>query len=235
MSRTVASGKKDRLKSEDWAQPIERENLSDRAYFSIRRALMRGQLKPGERMLLRPMSAQFGISITPMREALLRLVFERAMVIDGRGTVTVPELTLDQLLEIRSIRVALEGQTAAIAAREATGEEILHLEAIQSRIADCHARQSFAEAVDLNTEFHLALCKAGRRPITYDLVEGLWVRCGPILSHLYDGGIPDDWVPHPHTRIIEALRRKDAEAARAGVRFDIEAGGKGLIDHVRRK
>ena len=52
--------------SGDWITPIERENLRDRAYTTIRNALMRGQLKPGERLRLRPLSERFGISLTPM-------------------------------------------------------------------------------------------------------------------------------------------------------------------------
>ena len=108
--------------SNDWAKPIERENLSDRAYTTIRNALMRGQLKPGERLRLRPLSERFGISLTPMREALLRLVFERAMTFDERGTVVVPSLTLAQLQEIRSIRMDLEGKAAASAAAHVTPE-----------------------------------------------------------------------------------------------------------------
>jgi DNA-binding GntR family transcriptional regulator len=220
------------IKTVDWVQPIVKENLSDRAYSVLRDALMRGQLKPGERMRLRPMSARFGISPTPMREALLRLVFERAMVLDARGTVTVPRLTIEQLLEIRSIRIDLEGKAAAAAARLATSEEIDDLEAIQNRIMACHQAGTFDEAIDLNTEFHLALCRLGNLPITYDLVEGLWVRCGPILSHLYDAGVPENWDPHPHTRIIVALRERDPDGARDAVQVDIEQGGKGLIDHV---
>ncbi len=219
--------------SKDWVKPLARENLSDRAYLALRDALMRGQLKPGERMRLRPMSARFGISPTPMREALLRLVVERAMVVDSRGTVTVPTLTLDELLEIRSIRVDLEGNTAAAAALRARPEEIAELEAIHAQITECHDAGTFEKAVDLNTEFHLALCRLGARPITYDLVEGLWVRCGPILSHLYDAGIPSNWHPHPHLRVIDALKARDPEAAREGIRIDIEAGGQGLLDHVR--
>lgn len=218
--------------SGDWITPIERENLGDRAYTTIRNALMRGQLKPGERLRLRPLSERFGISLTPMREALMRLVFERAMVFDERGTAVVPDLTLAQLQEIRSIRMDLEGKAAASAATHVTAEELQELRDIQTGIADCHARKSFADAVHLNTEFHLLLCRAGRLPITYDLVEKLWVRCGPILSHLYDAGVPADWVPHPHERIIEALETGDAAAAEAGIRFDIEMGGQGLLIHV---
>lgn len=234
MSRAMRQITENPENSTDWVQPIVKENLSDRAYSVLRDALMRGQLKPGQQMRLRPMSARFGISPTPMREALLRLVFERALVVDARGTVTVPHLTYDQLIEIRSIRVDLEGRTAAAAALTATESEIAHLDGIQDQIMDCHRTGAFDRAIDLNTEFHLALCRLGNLPITYDLVEGLWVRCGPILSHLYDAGVPDNWDPHPHARIITALRERDPDGAREAIQVDIEHGGKGLLDHVRR-
>ena len=71
-----------------------------------------------------------------------------------------------------------------------------------------------------------------KHPIVYDIVEGLWVRCGPILSHLYDAGLPD-WEPHPHLRVIAALRDGDGEAARDAIREDIERGGHGLLVHVK--
>ncbi len=182
----------------DWARPIIKENLSERAYSSLRAALMRGQLRPGERLRLRPMSVRFGISATPMREALLRLVSEKALALDARGTVAVPTLTLDQLLEIRTIRTDLEGRAAAAAAKLASDSEIEALAEAHRQMALCHKLKQFEKAIDLNTEFHLDLCRLGRLPVLYDLVEGLWVRCGPILSHLYDGGPPEDWDAHAH-------------------------------------
>ncbi|CAH1652940.1 DNA-binding GntR family transcriptional regulator [Chelatococcus asaccharovorans] len=216
----------------DWVQPIVKENLSERAYTDLRAALMRGRLRPGERLRLRPMSVRFGISATPMREALLRLVGEKALALDARNSVVVPTLTLEQLQEIRAIRTDLEGRAAAAAALVATADEIETLVAIHAQISECHASRSFVQAVDLNTEFHLTFCRMARLPILYDIVEGLWVRCGPILSHLYDEGLPD-WEPHPHLRLISALRERDPDKARAASREDIERGGQGLLVHVR--
>lgn len=232
MSRSLQENSAKALEEADWVQPIVKENLSDRAYADLRQALMRGQLRPGALLRLRPMSARFGISATPMREALLRLVSEKALTLDARGTVMVPTLTLDQLLEIRAIRTDLEGRAAAAAARCASRDEIDGLEAIHSQISQCHLSRSFEKAVDLNTEFHLSLCRMGRLPIVYDIVESLWVRCGPILSHLYDAGLPD-WEPHPHLRVIAALKAGDGEGARDAIREDIERGGQGLLTHVK--
>lgn len=195
---------------------------------------MLGKLKPGEALRLRPVAARFGISPTPMREALLRLVFERGLTLDARGSVIVPTLTLEQLEEIRSIRVDLEGKAAAAAALRATSDEVDSLEVLHARIMTCHTRSAWEEAVELNTQFHLELSSLGNLPITQDIIELLWVRCGPILSHLYDAGVPDDWDPHPHLRIIDALRRRLPDAAREAIRVDIEQGGQGLLDHVRK-
>lgn len=216
----------------DWVQPIVKENLSERAYADLRAALMRGHLRPGERLRLRPMSKRFGISATPMREALLRLVSEKALTLDARNSVVVPRLTLAQLQEIRSIRMDLEARAAAAAALAAAEEEIDALAAIQTEISECQAAGNFQRAVDLNTEFHLTFCRMARLPVLCDIVEGLWVRCGPILSHLYDEGLPD-WEPHPHIRLIAALRARDPEEARDACREDIERGGRGLLVHVR--
>jgi DNA-binding GntR family transcriptional regulator len=221
----------DDTEKDDWARPISRESLSERAYGELRAALMRGRLKPGERLLLRPTSARFGISATPMREALLRLVSERALSLDARGTVIVPRLTRDQLLEIRTIRMDLEGRAAGRAAELASEADISALAAIHDEIAQCHRSDDFDRAIGLNTRFHLELCRLGRMPILLEIIEGLWVRCGPLLSHLYDAGLPD-WEPHPHLRVIAALQEGSADAAAEAIREDIEHGGRGLFDHV---
>lgn len=215
--------------SREWMRPIARENLSDKVYGELRAALMHGRLEPGEQLPLRPLAESFGISATPMREAMTRLVVEGALTLDARGTVTVPRLTRTQLLEIRSIRMDLEGRCAEKAALCATGDQIAALEAIHEAIAQAQASTDFRRAVDLNTEFHLELCRIADLPITHAVVETLWVRCGPILTYLYDAGIPDGWDPHPHRRVIDAMKRRDAAGCREAIRFYIEKGGKGIL------
>lgn len=207
---------------------VSRESLSDRAYQEIRTALMRSRLKPGERLLLRPLSAQLGLSATPVREALLRLVSEQALVLDERGTVTVPVLDKASLLEIRDLRVDLEGRAAARAAEIRTEDEVAALERIHADIVAACAEGRFQTAVELNERFHFALCAMGRLPIVYQFVASLWMRCGPILSHLYDNGVME-WDVHPHVRIVDGLRRQDSHAVRQAVMEDIVRGGRELL------
>lgn len=215
-----------------WASPITKENLGDRAFFALRAALMGGQLKPGEKLRLRPVSKRFGISATPMREAFLRLVSLDALALDARGTAMVPELSREQLVEIRNIRLDLEGRAAAAAASCATRAEIDALDEMHMQLSRAFEAGDHAQAIDLNTQFHLHLCHAGRMPILLEIVENLWVRCGPLLSHLYDSGNPFHDV-HPHLAVIEGLRARDPAVTQAALCHDIEHGGRGLLQHAR--
>ncbi len=213
--------------SSRWNGPISRENLSDHAYFAVKDALMQGRLKPGEKLLLRPMTREFGISATPIRDALLRLVSKDALTLDARGTAVVPHLTKDELTEIHAVRSLLEGHAAAMAALNASDAEIDGLEAIHTRLIRAQVACDFLDAVNLNTDFHLELCRIAHMPITMDFVENLWMRCGPILSHLYDEGLPFK-SRHPHAIVVEALRNSQPDAARKAIQEDIRKGGKVL-------
>lgn len=215
-----------------WVSPITKENLGDRAYHALREALMGGQLKPGEKLRLRPMSKRFGISATPMREAFLRLVSLDALTLDARGTAMVPELSRDELIEIRNIRLDLEGRAAAAAALRASDAQIDALEAMHADLSQAFEAGDHARAIDLNTQFHLSLCRAGGMPILLEIVENLWVRCGPLLSYLYDGGNPFRDV-HPHITVIEGLRARDPKITQRAICHDIEHGGQGLLRHAK--
>lgn len=216
----------------EWIKPIQRQNLSDLAYTNLREALMEGRMKPGEDLPLRPISRSFGISATPMREALLRLVAEHALEMDGRGRISVPHLTRATLLEVRKIRGFLEGNAAREAAMHADDEAVDALEQIHLDLIAVQDAGDFTAAIGLNTKFHLKLCEIAGLPVTHEVVSNLWVRCGPLLSHLYDGGVPANWDPHPHVRVVKAIRERDPEAAYEALNMDIEGGGAGLLAHV---
>jgi DNA-binding GntR family transcriptional regulator len=159
-------------------------------------------------------------------------VSERALSLDARGTVIEPRLTLDQFLEIRTIRMDLEGRASGRAAELASEAEISALAAIHDKIAQCHQSQDFVRAIGLNTRLHLELCRLGRMPVLLEIVESLCVRCGPLLSHLYDAGLPG-WEPHSDLRVIAALRNRSADVAADAIRQDIEHGGRGALPDGR--
>src|SRR6516162_5805367 len=115
---------------------------------------MRSRLKPGQKLVARQVADELGISVTPVRESLLRLVSENALSLDDRGTVVVPVLTLERCIEIRDLRMLIEGEGAAHAAKLATDADIDELLAIHGRYTQTENEDNFAMALAENENFH---------------------------------------------------------------------------------
>jgi DNA-binding GntR family transcriptional regulator len=206
-------------------KPVPKENLSAQLYNQLRSALMEGLFSPGERLTISGIAEEFGTSITPVREAIFRLVSERALEMRAATSVNVPPLDPEKLREIQRIRIELEGSAAARAAEIITDEEIASLEAIQ-RDFIAAARHDPRQASLLNRDFHFALLRISRLPILEGIVENMWVLMGPFLRLFHDR-TPKRALSeseHKHHDVLVALRSKNPDAARHAVQEDIRWG-----------
>ena len=90
---------------------------------------MTGCFKPGQKLLLRPLAAELGISVTPFREALLQLVSEQALSADSSRSLAVPAIGLERFREIRDLRIELEGRAVEAAVRNTAESDLAALSA----------------------------------------------------------------------------------------------------------
>ncbi len=93
-------------------QHVEHVSLSTQVLREIRSAIVLGDLAPGARLTFRDVAQRLNASVTPVREALLQLVAERVLSVGPGRTITVPLLTRAEFLELRAIRMSLEGMAA---------------------------------------------------------------------------------------------------------------------------
>ena len=162
------------------------------------------------------------------------MVSEHALNIDDRGTVVVPTLALERCVEIRDLRMVLEGEGAARAALTATAREIDELMLIHERYVETERNNDFAMALTENENFHFGLCHLAKSPVLFRMVENLWMQFGPILSYLYDGKErPFHGQKHGHVLVLDALRRRDPALARQAISQDILVGGKALLEKLQ--
>src|SRR5271154_278523 len=103
----------------------ERDTLRLRVYRSLARGLMAGMFKPGEAVTLRTLAKRLGTSAMPVREAVSRLIAERALVLLPNRSVIVPRMSRTRFAQLSRTRQMLEGTLAEIAAARAT-PELLH-------------------------------------------------------------------------------------------------------------
>jgi DNA-binding GntR family transcriptional regulator len=197
---------------------LELETLSDKAYFEVRKALMAGKFVPGDTLVIRSLAETYGISATPMRDALQRLVAEKSLEMLANRTIAVPHLTADTFIELRRIRTALEGLAAELALVHLGAKDTDRLDAL---IAD----------MDEDISGNDVRCNS---PLMLQLIENLWTRVGPFLNSLFESS---RYLPHAnehHRHIVAAVKRRDGSKVRRALIGDIEAAGDALMQEIRR-
>ena len=100
---------------------IEHQTLNDRAYGEIRKGLISSRFQPGQVLVIRNLAEAYGISTTPVREALQRLVAERLLFLLPNRSIAVPSLSVEKFTELARIRCALEGLGRGIGGCEHQG------------------------------------------------------------------------------------------------------------------
>lgn len=212
---------------EERQDDIECENKGGVIYAQLSQALIKGVLLPGARLKIRDLATRMGTSVTPVRDAILRLVQDGALIMLSPRDIRVCNLTLEEYLEIRSIRVELEGMAAARAATLATAEDLQRLRAQVTDNEQALRDGRLADAIALNQDFHFELCRVARMPLLIDILQRLWLRMGPLIAQNYDDG-GRHMIDH-HYPVLDAIQRGDAQSARVAMQTDILSGGQAIL------
>lgn len=214
--------------------PLKRQTLSSEVYAQLRELLITGQMIPGEQISLRTTASALGVSVMPVREAVHRLVAEQALELTPNRALRVPLMTESAFREITRIRVNLEGLATEQAARQLPATGLERIAALQDRFAAemASASPDGARLIAFNKDFHFAVYSAAGMPMLLQMIEALWLRIGPILNHHMRSGsrrVSEQVAVGHHARLVEALRRGDAPAAKEALRGDIESAADYIV------
>jgi DNA-binding GntR family transcriptional regulator len=209
-------------------EPAERVTLGQQVYAELRELLMAGELAPGDKLSLRAVAGRLGVSMMPVRQAVSRLVTDDALEVLPNRAVSVPVMTVAKFRELTRVRVAVEGFAAeegALARSDADLHALTVHEAAFRREAESRT-PDLARAVRANKDLHFAIYAAAGLPALVAIIEGLWLRIGPVLNldmkvsseRLAQGGAMDQ-----HARALAAIAARDGPAARAAIVADITA------------
>ncbi len=196
------------------------ESRQDYVYAELRRSVMMGRFQPGQKIKLRTLAEALGTSMTPVREAVRRLIAEGAFDSEPNRSVRMPVMTPQRVLELRDIRVLTEG----FAARRAAG---LIDQATIERLRELHleiqvARDNRDVALDIAKirEFHLTLYRASGMTSLVAIIESLFLQTGPAINLLFPHYARGRTGEH-RLRIIRALQAGDAGTVEREIQDDI--------------
>ncbi|MBO9435712.1 GntR family transcriptional regulator [Ruegeria sp. R13_0] len=200
----------------------------DRVYRTLRSRILHGEIAPGEALTLRGIGKEFGVSMTPAREAVRRLAAEGALFLSSSGRVSTPELTNDRIEELAALRALLEVELASRALPRAHIALIDRLQSINMNVAEMVTKRDAVGYIRTNLEFHRTLYLRAQAPAMLAMAETVWLQLGPTMRALY-GRLRRTEPPHYHKLIIAALKAGDEPGLRLAVRSDVTQGLRLLV------
>ena len=192
-------------------------------YRQLRTRVMYGDIAPGQSLTLRGVGKQYDVSMTPVREAVRRLVAEGALTMSQSGRVSTPELSNERIEELAALRALIEVELATRALPRAHLALIERLQTINTSVAEAVAHRDAVSYIRTNLEFHRTLYLRAQAPAMLAMTETVWLQMGPTMRALY-GRLCRTDPPRYHRLIIAALRAGDEPGLRLAVRSDVTQG-----------
>jgi DNA-binding GntR family transcriptional regulator len=196
---------------------MEYLSKSDIVTAELRQLIRDGEMPPGTVLRQRDIAQRFGISPTPVREALRRLEAEGYVNTQTHREATVVSVDPVRVQEDYLIMANLESLAAGLAAEKATPADIAEIAALDTALGD--ANLSADEVNELNRRFHFRIYECARSPILLSLLNLLWRSATARLP----AAIRHDQMVQDHAEIIAAIREGSAKDAAACTRRHIMA------------
>ena len=198
-------------------------DLGEAAYARIRAAIRDGSLAPGERLTEVDLAARFGVSRTPVRQAIARLEAEGLLTHEPRRGLSVTRPDHQQVVELYVMREVLEGAAARLAAQHASETEIAAMAEILG--AEPAAFGDAAALAEVNQRLHGLLYLAAHNRYLLRSLEQLAATMSLLPTLLTHGGRAE--AAHAeHRAILAAIGRRDGDAAEAAARAHARAAQK---------
>ncbi len=195
----------------------------ERIYRQLRDLVLFGDLAPGQPVTIQGLTERLDAGMTPVREAIRRLISEGALEFQGNRRVTVPELDASHVSELILARQWLDPHLSLRATERATPADLEALTALDETLDAAIARGDLRAYLELNYRFHKHLYEMAESPILTDMADGLWLRFGPSLR-VVCGRIGTRNLPDKHKDLLAAMRARDAEGAARAIREDVIQG-----------
>jgi DNA-binding GntR family transcriptional regulator len=180
----------------------------------LRRDIAEGRLQPGDPLRQADIAHRFGVSSTPVREALRHLEAEGAIAYVPHRGVTVAELAPTDVTDLYLLRARVEGLATRLATERMSDTQLDDIVSQHKRLCQLVKTAPAEELITLNRDLHFSIYRAAGTELLVTLIAGLWklfpVRTNVALWRHEDIG---QLFVEEHTELIAAMVARDAERA----------------------
>lgn len=188
-------------------------SMANRVFDVLMAGLLAGVLREGDRIVETDYNDLFGVSRTPIREAVLRLKTEDVLHRSADGSLVVRPISPDEIVEVYEVRESLDALAARLAAQRITEPALARLRWINDRMATAAENGDVAALADANIQFHDELFRAGGNTFLASQGASVHRQIRRFPGTPLSGAERARSVVAEHERIIAALQARDPEAA----------------------
>jgi len=189
----------------------EHRTLKDLVAASLRKAILYGDIKPGQQLKQENIASQLGISRMPVREALSQLENEGLIKNIPYKGCTVSTFTADDIKEIYQIRKVLESFATELATLNMTRSDIEKLEDLMAKLKDCMENDDIDSYAAWDQQFHATIFEKSANRRLYQFIKTIWQSFPMYLAYSIPQRIRRSF--EEQSRILEAIREGDAGKA----------------------
>lgn len=207
--------------------------LRDVVFNTLRNAILKGELEPGEKLMEKKLSEKLGVSRTPIREAIRKLELEGLVVMTPRKSAEVARITREDLTDVLEVRRVLESLAIDLACRNITGEIIAELEDNLVRFDAAVKKNDITEIATTDVEFHEAIYKSTGNKRLIQILNNLREQMYRYrLEYIKDKQTRENLVAE-HRCIIDALKERDNTKGREVMLNHIEKQQTTILENIK--
>ena len=196
--------------------------LRDVVFHTLREAILKGELKPGERLMELQLAAKLGVSRTPIREAIRMLEQEGLAVTIPRKGAEVAKMTEKDMEDVLQIRDALDELAATISCVQISGEELSHLRETMYEFEKSTKTGDVKRIAEADVQFHDIIYKATGNPKLVILLNNLREQMYRYRVEYLKDEKNYPMLVKEHCEIVEGLSNKDKEKLTAAMHKHVE-------------
>lgn len=191
------------------SQPISRRQLHDELLARLRDCIIGGELKPGEKIPEKELCERFGVSRTPLREALKVLAFEGLVALNHNRGSTVSQLNLQELAEAFPVYAQFEGLAGELACEKLDAHEIGEIRRLHDEMIAHYARRDYRSHFLVNEQIHWRIQEGSKNRNLIQLLRHVSSRVAQARNYITLSG--ERWANaiSEHEAIIAALEARD--------------------------
>lgn len=208
--------------------------LRDVVFNTLRKAILSGNLKPGERLMEKQLAEKMGVSRTPVREAIRKLELEGFVIMVPRKGAQVAEITEKDIQDVLEVRGALEALAVKIACEKMNNEDLNKLKYTMKLFNDASEKQDVDEMIEKDVEFHDIIYKSTNNEKLIQIINNLREQIHRYRVAYLKSFADFKAIGEEHTQIVDAIERKNSTLAEKIANKHIKNQEHAVINFIRK-